>query len=68
MHDGKQIGEVVESVVLTHDLQKALGIDLQKVGWFIGMKILDDETWAKFKDGTFKAFSIGGSGVYYEVA
>ena len=59
-HDGVAIGEIVESVVFTDDLQKALGIDLGRQGWFIGMKINDDAIWAAAKRGEFAAFSIGG--------
>lgn len=62
MHEGDQIGEIVESMVITSDIQKALGIDINKVGWFIGMKIHDDGVWKSFKDGKFKMFSIGGQG------
>lgn len=55
------IGEVVESVVLTKELQSALNIDTGSVGWLIGMKVHDDAVWAAVKDGTLAAFSIGGS-------
>lgn len=57
-----QVGEVVESVVLTRELQKALGIDLGMAGWLIGMHIPDKALWAKVKSGELSAFSIGGSG------
>lgn len=60
MHDGEQVGEVVESIVFTEDVQEALGIDLNKVGWFIAMKIHNDDVWEKFKSGELEAFSIGG--------
>lgn len=56
------IGKIVESVVLTKDLQKALGIDLGMEGWFIGVKVSDDATWNAVKKGGLRAFSIGGSG------
>ena len=58
-----KIGEVVESLVMTKAKQAALGIDLGKVGWLITMKVNDDDVWAAVKDGTLKAFSIGGRGV-----
>lgn len=67
MHEGDQIGEVVESLVFTSDVQKALGIDLGKIGWFIGMKIHDDEIWEKVKSGSLAAFSIGGRGRRIEI-
>lgn len=62
MHTGSKRGELVESLVLTKDVQKALGIDLGKVGWFVGFKINDDETWNRVKKGELKMFSIGGRG------
>jgi hypothetical protein len=57
------VGEVVESIILTKDIQKALGIDLNQVGWFIGVKISDEGVLQKVKSGEYAAFSIGGSGV-----
>lgn len=63
MHKGRRTGRVVESVVFTKELQKALGIDLGRVGWFIGMKIEDDEIWKMYKDGKLAAFSVGGTGI-----
>lgn len=53
-------GQIVESMVLTADLQKALGIDLGKTGWLIGYRVTDPDAWALVKSGTLKAFSIGG--------
>lgn len=65
MHEdfGGHIGTVVESMVFSRELQKALGIDLKKVGWLIALKVTDDRVWKDVKDGTLKAFSIGGVGV-----
>lgn len=62
MHQGNPVGEIVESIVLTKDVQKAMGIKIDKVGWFIGMKIHDDNVWKQVKAGTLAAFSIGGRG------
>lgn len=60
MHKGDQVGEVVESIVFTHDLQKALDIDLGCVGWFVGYKVHKEEVWEKVKKGELSMFSIGG--------
>jgi hypothetical protein len=57
------IGSVIESIVLTDDVQKTLGIDLGMEGWFIGIKVMNDTVWKMVKDGRLKAFSIGGKGV-----
>lgn len=63
MHKGRRIGEVVESIVFTPEVQKALNISLPYEGWFVGVKIHDDATWEKVRKGTYRAFSIGGSGI-----
>lgn len=34
--------------------------DLPDGTWFLGAKIMNDETWEKVKDGTFKGFSVEG--------
>lgn len=63
MHDGGQTSRIVDSIVMTKDLQKALGIDLGKVGWLVGVKIDDDETWNLSKSGKLPMFSIGGKAI-----
>lgn len=60
MHKGDVVADVVESLLFTKALQDALGIDLKKIGWFIGMKIRDDALWEQAKAGEFNGFSIGG--------
>ena len=67
MHGGRRVADLVESMVFTTDLQKALGIDLGKVGWMIAMKVRDEATWEKVKSGQYPAFSIGGFGDRVEV-
>lgn len=67
MHERRGVGDLVESIVFTKSKQKALGIDLKKVGWFGGFKITDEEVWKKIKSGEYPAFSIGGAGVREEV-
>jgi hypothetical protein len=71
MHRGKRVADVVESCVLTKELQKVLGNVVCKdaegnaiTGWFIGMKVRpdDDGLWAKVVAGDFPTFSIGGQG------
>jgi hypothetical protein len=64
LHDehGHHIGHIVESMVFSHDLQKALGIDLGKVGWLVGYQIVDPRVKMLAKSGVLKAFSIGGKG------
>jgi hypothetical protein len=62
MHQGDGIGEIVECAVITKDTQEAWGVDLGLEGMWIGMKIYDQRVWELFKNGTYKAFSIGGYG------
>lgn len=60
MHETLGIGQIVESLVFTPSVQESLGVDLQKQGWFIGMKVHDADVWKRVKDGELRAFSIGG--------
>lgn len=60
MHCVEGVGEIVESVVFTKDIQNSLGIDLGQTGWFIGVKVDNDKAWDLVKSGDFKGFSIGG--------
>lgn len=62
MHQGRRVADVIESIVFTKDVQKALGIDLGRVGWFGAMKFRDEEVWSRVKSGELPAFSIGGVG------
>ena len=62
MHEGESKGVVVESIVLTKEKQECMGIPegIVPQGWFITVKVLDKEVFAKVKDGTYKMFSIQG--------
>ena len=62
-----QVGEVCESVVLTKELQRTLGIDLKKSGWLVGMRITDPKVKQMVADGVLKSFSIGGKGRREEI-
>ncbi len=61
MHSKLGVGVVVDSIVLTQTVQKALGIELDREGWFIGMYVADVEAWEAVKSGRYTAFSIGGA-------
>lgn len=61
-------GEIVDSLFFTADLQKALGVDLGKVGWFIGYHVIDEQVWEGVKSGAFPAFSIAGTAIEEEIA
>jgi cation transport regulator ChaB len=66
-HTGDQVGSLVESIVFTKEKQKSLGIDLGKVGWWVGYKITDPSIWQRIKSGELQSFSIGGSATRTEI-
>ncbi|HWE72589.1 MAG TPA: XkdF-like putative serine protease domain-containing protein [Stellaceae bacterium] len=58
-----KIGTVLESLVVTDELAKALGADFGgKRGWWIGMRIDCPDVARAVKKGMLAQFSIGGSG------
>jgi len=67
MHENIGTGRLIESMVFTKEKQTALGIDLGKVGWWIGFKVDDPEVWAAHKRGDLPEFSIGGRALREEV-
>lgn len=69
MHDGEQIGDVVESFLSTPEKRAAMGaasVD-KSVGWWIGVKV-SPSVFKRVKAGELRAFSIGGSAVREAVA
>lgn len=60
MHTGEKIGEVIHSMPLTNEIAKALGIQSDREGWVIALKVYDDQVWQDVKSGKLAAFSIGG--------
>ena len=67
MHErgGFDIAVLIESVVFTAAKLEALGIPAGTVphGWWIGMKCIDDDVWARVKDGTYSMLSIEGNAI-----
>lgn len=66
MHTNIGVGELIESMVFTKAKQEALGIPagvMPEAAWWIGYQVTDDNVWGKIKDGTYKAFSIGGRAI-----
>ena len=60
-HTATDIGEMVESLVITPEKAKAMGLpDTQQTGWWIGVHITDAEQFARVKAGEFRMFSIEG--------
>lgn len=62
MHEGDSKGVVVESIVFTKEKQAAIGIPdgIVPEGWFITVKVLDNDIFEQVKNGTYKMFSIQG--------
>lgn len=63
MHKGEAQGVVVESIVFTKEKQQAIGIPEGCVpeGWFITVKVTNEEVFKAVKEGTYKMFSIQGN-------
>ena len=61
------IGVLVESVMLTAEKMEHMGLTGERIGWWVGFYVQDDQVWAKVKDGTYAQFSIRGVGVGEEV-
>lgn len=62
LHEGQQIGDIVESVIIDDAFAEAHGITHGKRGWWIGVAVNDSAVRKMIVGGTFKAFSIGGTG------
>lgn len=65
MHAGDVKGSIVHSFPLTSDIAEALEITTKRTGWLVAMKPDDPAMLGKFKDGTLRGFSIGGSRVAF---
>ena len=59
----EDVAKLVESLFLTKEKALAMGLTgVSKLGWWVGFKVVDEDVWAKVKDGTYPGFSIRGSG------
>ena len=57
------VSDMIESFVLTPEKKEQMGLPATTpTGWWVGFQINDDDTWAAYKDGKLKEFSIHGSG------
>lgn len=63
-HKGDVKGQMVESLMVTPEKLKALGLEKGSLpeGWWVGYKVDDDELWADVKRGKFRSFSVQGTG------
>lgn len=65
MHKRDAGAYLIESVYMTHEKLKKMNLPTKghpDGAWWVGVQVTDDKLWAKIKDGTYSAFSIGGSG------
>lgn len=60
MHKGEPTTTIVHSMPLTKQIMDSFGLQCDKEGWLIAVKVHDDETWDRMKKGEFTGFSIGG--------
>lgn len=66
-HEVEGLGPIVDSLVLTSDIRKALGMGAGEEGWLVTVRVDDDAAWEKVKSGKFPAFSIRGEAELHEV-
>ena len=64
MHIRKGVSTMVESIVLSEEKQKALGIPagVVPIGWWVGFKVSDSRVWQEVKKGGYIGFSVHGTG------
>ena len=64
MHIRRGVSKMVESVVLTEEKQRMLGIPTGSTptGWWIGFKVNDNRVWEQVKKGEYAGFSVHGTG------
>ena len=69
MHKRDGVGRLVESMLFTPEKLDRMGLDpaAVPVGWWVGYRVDDDEVWKGVKDGTYRMFSIRGTGVREEI-
>jgi hypothetical protein len=60
MHKGDPDGDITYRFPLTDSIKKAMGIESKLTGFMVGYKPASAEILAKFRDGTYTGFSIGG--------
>lgn len=65
----RHTADVIESMVFTPEKLEALGLepDALPLGWWLGMKIHDDQQWQDVKDGKRTGFSVHGRGTRKEM-
>lgn len=62
MHAGTLVGEIVESVLIDDEMAAVLKIADPRRGWWIGMRIHDEDVKKRVRSKELRAFSIHGKG------
>ena len=64
MHKRLGVATPIEFIIFTKEKMSALGIPDGTIpeGWWVGFRVSDPDVWEKVKDGTYKMFSIEGTG------
>lgn len=65
MHVRTGVSTVIESMMFTEEKMAAMGIakGLLPVGWWLGMRVHDDQVWEDVKSGRYPGFSVHGRGI-----
>lgn len=64
----KHVSDMIESLIVTEDKKKALGLPPDTpTGWWVGFQVNDDDTWQEYKTGKKTQFSIHGSGIRKDI-
>jgi hypothetical protein len=67
-HEIEGVGPIVDSIVLTQDLRKRMEMNEGKEGWFITVRVDNDDAWQRVKSGELLSFSISAEAESHEVA
>ncbi len=67
MHDRdgdqpRHTADLIESVIISPEKAKAMGIETDRYGWWLGMRVNEEEQWADVKSRARTGFSIHGMG------
>lgn len=69
MHERGDCGVLIESIIFTKEKLTAMNIPdgVVPLGWWIGFRVTDDDTWEKIKKHELNMFSIEGEAIREEV-
>ncbi len=62
MHAGKALAVPLESYIAPNDITLENGALIKAGDWILAVKIIDEVTWQRVKNGEITGFSVGGFG------